>query len=593
MSWFAGPAVPTGMNLVRRNHSGTSWRALALLAALAGASCGKSSVAVLGPPDGSSNTGAPGGGAAGTSGGASPACPTACTGGQACVNGACACPAYQSFCGGACIPTSSDPHNCGGCGVACAGVLACSSGTCAATCLPGLDSCSGSCVDRTSDNQNCGACGTVCPKDQGCVKGSCQPAVPVGSGPASCAGVGPAIVVAPSQGGCLGNLAQTTFRWGLCSCQDVRVSDKLLVDAYDSTRGPYLPGGLGGGVGVNGGYETSAAAEIWGALWCAANEGVDTKAPNTVKQELRVGGPFHTSDTFSVGEDAYVAGNVSTSSSISIGKTLRVPAAATVGSGVTYAALSREAVTVAPPCDCQPQQLVPIAGIVAAHRPPNNDDASLGLDAAAFAAAAGGPRRLDLPCGNYFLTGIAQSEALTIAAHGRTALYIDGDVHSSNALTFAVEPGAELDLFIAGTIDVSDTLIIGSPNYPAASRTYVGSPSGLHFSAGSRVGGNVYAAYGLVTWSAGSDIYGSVYAGDFSASSTTTIHYDRAVLVTGAACPAPAPTPDAGAPGCGSCKDCGNQACINGACAACRTSADCCPPLVCGAGGRCVPNLIP
>ena len=45
----------------------------------------------------------------------------------------------------------------------------------------------------------------------------------------------------------------------------------------------------------------------------------------------------------------------------------------------------------------------------------------------------------------------------------------------------------------AGTIDSSDTLAIGSPNYPALSRTYVGSPNGLRLSAGSRIGGNLYA----------------------------------------------------------------------------------------------------
>jgi len=40
-------------------------------------------------------------------------------------------------------------------------------------------------------------------------------------------------------------------------------------------------------------------------------------------------------------------------------------------------------------------------------------------------------------------------------------------------------------------------------------------------------------------------------------------------------------------PGCRSCQDCRNQACINGACGACRTSADCCAPLVCS-GGTCI-----
>jgi hypothetical protein len=258
---------------------------------------------------------------------------------------------------------------------------------------------------------------------------------------------------------------------------------------------------------------------------------------------------------------------------------------------VTYAALAREPVTVAPPCECEPQQLIPVADIIAAHRAPHNDDAAIGLDPAVFATSGGAPR-LDLPCGNYYLTAVSQSDPLTIAAHGRTALYIDGDVQSSSALTFAVDPGAELDLFIAGTIDVSDALTIGSPNYPAASRTYVASANGVHFSAGSRIGGNVYAAYGLVTWSAGSDLYGAVYAGDFTASAATVIHYDRGVLVAGGACISP-PPPDGGVPQCVSCKDCGNQACVAGACGACHSTADCCAPLICTPSGQCVANIIP
>jgi hypothetical protein len=566
--------------------------ALVVVTTLAAPGCGTSKVTALGPPppDGSSTldgrppTGAPDGGAACGA--------AACAGGQACVNGACVCPAYQSLCGGVCIPTSTDPKNCGGCGVTCTGALACSGGTCASGCLPGLDSCAGRCVDRQSDSQSCGACGKVCAATEGCVKGRCETAVVVGAGPTNCAGGGPPIAIAPAQGGCLGDLAQTTFRWGLCSCKDVRVSDKLLVDAYDSRMGLYHPGGLGGGVGANGGYEASASATIWGALWCAADTGVDTKAPSDVKQQLRVGGPLHASDRFDVGDDAYVAGDVSSSASITIGKALHLPAAATLGANVTYGTLAREPVTVAPPCDCQPQQLIPIADIVAAHRAPHNDDALLKLDPALY-ETRGAPGRLDLPCGNYYLTSISRSDALTIAAHGRTALYIDGDVHSSDALTFALDPGAELDIFIAGTIDASDKLTIGSPSYPALSRTYVGSPNGLRLSAGSRIGGNLYAANGPVTWSAGSDLYGSVYAGDFTASAETIIHYDRAVLATGLACTTPpAPPPDAGVPGCTSCKDCGNQACNAGVCGACAASADCCAPLVC-VDGTCVANIIP
>jgi hypothetical protein len=198
--------------------------------------------------------------------------------------------------------------------------------------------------------------------------------------------------------------------------------------------------------------------------------------------------------------------------------------------------------------------------------------------------------RLDLPCGNYYLTNIATAMPLTIAAHGRTALYIDGSVIPSAPISFVLDATAELDIFIAGTIRSSQTIVIGSPNYPALSRTYVGGTDKLSFSQDVRIGGEFYAANSqLVDWSANSEIYGSVFAGNFKASQRTTIHYDRGVLNAGRSCPPP--KPDGGVPTCGSCEDCGNQACINGMCGACGSSADCCSPLEC-INGTCAPVII-
>jgi len=217
------------------------------------------------------------------------------------------------------------------------------------------------------------------------------------------------------------------------------------------------------------------------------------------------------------------------------------------------------------------------------------------------------PLRLDLPCGNYYLTKIATSTPLTIAAHGRTALYIDGDVVPSTPIAFVLDPTAELDIFIAGTINASQTLVIGSPNYPALSRTYVGGTAKLKFSQDVRIGGEFYAANStLVDWSANEELYGAVFAGNFKSSQVTTIHYDQGVLQTGQACrnppgsgsdggggtPGDSAAPDSGGgSGCKSCNDCANQACVNGACGMCKTDADCCSPLECR-GGVCLGAII-
>jgi hypothetical protein len=191
-----------------------------------------------------------------------------------------------------------------------------------------------------------------------------------------------------------------------------------------------------------------------------------------------------------------------------------------------------------------------------------------------------GPLRVDRQCGNYYLTSVANANPLTIYAHGHVGLYIDGDVSGSAPLAFAVEPTATLDILVTGTINTSQQLTIGSTDYPALCRLYVGGTANLAFSQNANIGCNIYAANSqLVDWSATCAIYGSVFAGNFKASHDTFIHYDQGVLRAGTECPPPGGSgsdggtapPDAGSPTCGSCRDCNNQACVNGTCGACTT----------------------
>ncbi len=515
------------------------------------------------------------------------ACVPSCAGGQVCVNGACECAPYQSLCGGTCIPTSVDPSNCGKCGNTCAGATACSGGQCATSCLPGLALCTNdhTCADTANDSDHCGSCTNKCPAGQGCAKGECINSIALSGTPPACAGGGPSIVNTANLGGCLGGLAATTFRWTLCSCKDVQLSDLILVDAYDSTQGPYMAGGIGGGVGADAIYHSSASSVaatgggIWGDLWASSPMGINDSADEWIEHDVRSGGPLQSSATMTIGADAYANGDVP--KGIAIGGKLHVPTGAQVG--VTPAGgVVREPVSFPPPCDCAADQLVPIAAMVQAHASPNNDNASIGL-ADNLPVASNAAARLDLPCGSYYLASVHHSVPITIWAHGHTALYIGGDVQSSDDIAFGVDPTGSFDIFIAGTLSTSAKLTIGSPNYPALTRTYIGSTGGAGFSAGTSIGGNLYAAYGPVTWSAGTDAYGSVFAGDFSASAATRIHYDAAVLQAGVGCPGPGGG-DGGAPVCGSCRDCLNQACVNGQCGACQTDADCCAPLVCSSG---------
>lgn len=527
-------------------------------------------------------------------------CGNACATGQLCAGGKCVCPLYQKFCGGKCIGTSVDPDNCGDCGKKCAADQACSAGVCvpvSSGCIPaptggdrGLIPCDRACVDPLNDNKNCGACGHACATGTGCVNGVCVPVIPLGPAPSKCAdGLGPPVKVDKD---CTGKVGATTFRWALCSCGDVALTASLLTDAYDSTKGPYPPSPkeVGGGVGINGGYSgpVSNSVDIGGALWSSAASGVATRSPSTVRQEGHFAGPLSSSvDPLSILDDTYAAANVTTTSSIAISKTLYVSPGATVGSGVTAAATVTKPVTVPPPCDCGASRIAVDKFIAAAAA--KNDDATIGLDPALLAtpSASGASARLDLPCGIYYLTKIDKpGSSVTIFAHGRTGVFIDGDV-VGQVVSFVLDPTAELDVFVKGNVTTGGELVIGSPNFPALSRTYVGGSATLTLSGeAGRLGGNLYAAYAQVDVTSHLILYGALYANGFTNSEAAEIHYDRAVLEVGKDCPPPVGPP----PGCTSCKDCDNQACIAGACGKCGSSSDCCPPLTC-IGGAC--KLVP
>jgi hypothetical protein len=145
------------------------------------------------------------------------------------------------------------------------------------------------------------------------------------------------------------------------------------------------------------------------------------------------------------------------------------------------------------------------------------------------------------------------------------------------------DPTGAFDVFISGNLVISQTLVIGSPDYPALMRVYVGGPGPVSFSQTATIGGFLYAVPAEVEISTPFEIFGGVYAGDFDASGPVKIHYDLAVLNAGQTCP---PPPPAATP-CDSCSVCGNQACVNGACGTCSSESDCCRPLHC-MGGTCV-----
>ena len=481
------------------------------------------------------------------------------------------CPLYHQLCDGVCVNTNSDPLHCGSCDVTCDQGLGqvCSAGGCATTCLGELVPCDGTCVDLLSDADHCGSCPPACSDGQGCSDGTCVPTVTLGDPPPGCADFGPLVVAVGGTETCLDAAAETNFTWALCSCSDVDLSNEVATDAYDSRLGPYVPGGVGGGVGTGGYFDASNKLSIGGTFWSADQMWLSNDV--AVAGELHVGGDLSTA-LMSVALDAWVAGDV-VSSGLTISGTLHRPATSSVSGVVNAGATVTEPVAVGQPCRCASDQLVPVQDLVD-HFAATNDNAYVGLDAGVLDNPVGAVH-LTLPCGVYYLDAIASNHAVTIVASGRAALFIGGSITGSGNIQIVPDPGAELDVFVAGTLNTSSKLRLGSPNYPALLRMYFGTSGEIRVSNEIDVGGFIWAGYGSLRASNKIEIFGGLFTGAFHASNKVDIHYDRAILGVGAECEAPPGTT------CGSCEDCANQACVAGQCGACATSDDCCAPLVC------------
>ncbi len=328
-----------------------------------------------------------------------------------------------------------------------------------------------------------------------------------GGGP-NCAAAGNPTLGLDGGASCTGALAQSTFTFGLCSCTTLQASNHLTTDGFDSTKGA-PDGGAGGSVGANGNVSWSGAVNVGGSLLTRGN--VTASQAAVVRQDLQLGGTLTSSASFTVDGNAQVV------------KTL--PASARVLGTVT------KVTSVAAPCNCTSE--VPTASIIAAHRGTSNDDAVIGLSPNAL--TGNNPSRVDLPCGNYYLSQINAAQALTIAVHGHTALYVDGNVTVSGALAFQIDPTATLDLFVAGTFTASNSLALGSQSNPARCRMYVAGAN-IALSGSATLGCNIYAPSALFTLSNNVVAYGSIFANSIQASGNATVHYDTAVLNAGSEC---------------------------------------------------------
>jgi hypothetical protein len=385
---------------------------------------------------------------------------------------------------------------------------------------------------------------------------------------------------------CPGRIASQAFRYGLCSCKDVVAWGAIASDAYDSTQGPMSPATMsngGGAIGINGGFTGAGLFIPGGSVTVAGPQGLSLPGQVSIFGDLRVAGTLTAlSVTVStVSHNAWFGGAMTGGGALGVSGDVHQPVGAERSVVLTVGGKDvREPVHIDPPCPCGEKEFLDVAAIVADGKQ-NNHNTDAAFDPANLANVAT-DLRVELPCGRLYVPSFKVQATLTMSVQGKTALLIDGDMQVTGTLALELGPDADLDIFVGGNL-VLNALKSPANLRPANLRLYVGGAGDIKLPM-SGFSGNLYAPRAAVTASGSQALFGSVFAGNFTAAGWTTIHYDTSVVAEGNDCKPPDE--------CNDCTGCAaTSACIGGHCGTCSTDADCCQPLTCYAG-KCQPLIL-
>ena len=446
------------------------------------------------------------------------------------------CGLYQLLCEGQCTNYTVDALHCGSCGNQCSNDQVCSGGVCTTGICAGSESaCNGTCVNLQTHSQHCGACDSPCPDTQQCVSGMCAAAILNGFD-GTCDSPWSLQAVINGNQQCLSGLAEVTFGWALCSCEELGISTTFRTDGFNSLTAPYAPGGGSAHVGSNTHISASALLDIGGDLHVSGPLGLTANSPVNISGTLSCGGAISLSSPSTIEQDAFVAGNISVATSLTISGTLTQPGTSTNTGTIVAGETVSQPVSVQPPCSCTAGELLPIPQIAEYYALPSaHQNDTIGLQADAL-IQPNGPVHLNLPCGIYYLDAIQTSHGLSITSTGRSLLIVGGNVSVGGQLNVHPMPGGELDIFIAGTFRAFDKATVGAPSYPAATRLYLGGQGDAFFDAGVALYGMLHTSQSTLKLEDTSEIYGALAVYRFQSRLDAYVHYDQAVLQLGTFC---------------------------------------------------------
>jgi hypothetical protein len=371
----------------------------------------------------------------------------------------------------------------------------------------------------------------------------------------SCAQHGPLLDLTDAVSGACGE-ASRGAHFALCSCSELITAGGARVDGFDSQRAPYAAGQASGALGANGPLYTNGDLQTGGSVIVAGSEGIPLTGDLTISGNLLDQGQLQGSHSVRVAGRARVAGDLRVSAlQVTEGCTLSTGSALEVSAGVP--AVTREPVTVAPPCRCDAGSEL---ATLMSRAQLDNDNAALGLNADSALKVLDAPRELSLPCGRYYVGDINAQRSLTLHIVGRVALFVRDSIvtDSASTLTIDLADGAELDLFVGNGISASGPVSIGASSAPTRTRLYLGGPDTVFFGNTTTLAASLHAPRSELVSAGALTLFGAALVGRLSAGTPLLLHYDRALA---------------------------RDVC---SAAACSRDADCSPLLRCD-DGRCLP----
>lgn len=356
------------------------------------------------------------------------------------------------------------------------------------------------------------------------------------------------------------------FRRALCSCTDAAFSAAVQASASDSRAHTSGAAPLGADLGVNNQWVAAGAVEIHGGLTMGgAGLFPISLSPFDLAGTLRTAGGLSVSASNAhIGRELWVRGEVVLfASELLVDGDFYQPPDAQLPIGPVMIGGHARAQTfeIAPPCACGDRAL-DIAAIVTHGRAQAQLD-NLGVPTGLLTQTTG-TDPIELPCGRIALDP-GSLQPVQLRVHGRTAVYIRGDL--SIVSNFVPDFGdmGELDVFIDGSLAIAPNITIGSPTRAGALRFYVSGPADLILGEPTSLAAGLYAPNATLYTTGSMQVHGALFVESLYASGDVDLRYDAALLQ-----PIAADTQDA-------CSLMPNQAC--------QSDGECPAPFVCQSGG--------